>query len=218
MRIRGYHRVRDLIERERARRFVASLDRTPYSVPDDVREGLRGKLEAILDENIVPFWFPDCIDEKHGGYLADCSLSGEWQTGRNKNLVSQSRILWFASRLINIGRRSEDNLRWAEHGFRFLKDHLLDKKHGGFFWEIDGTNGRPTMPDKHLYGQAFALYALSEFALATGDFYARTMARQLFEVLDEHTHDGTHGGFHEFFRSDWTAADPSEPSYMGYPP
>ncbi|MGA7305595.1 MAG: AGE family epimerase/isomerase, partial [Rhodothermales bacterium] len=33
-----------------------------------------------------------------------------------------------------------------------------------------------------------------------------------------HTHDGTHGGFHEFFRSDWTAADPGEPSYMGYPP
>lgn len=218
MRIRGYYRVRDLIERERARRFVASFDQTAYPAPDEVRERLRGKLEAILDENIVPFWFPDCIDEKHGGYLAECNLSGEWETGRNKNLVSQSRILWFASKLINFGRTSDENIQWAQHGFQFLKDRLLDKKHGGFFWEVDGRNGEPTMPDKHLYGQAFALYALSEFALATGDTNARTMARQLFEVLDEHAHDSVHGGFHEFFRSDWQPADSSKPSYMGHPP
>ena len=218
MRIRGLHRLRTLIEQHQARRFVASLDRGEYKLPDEVRDRIQKKLQAILDENILPFWFPACVDLKSRGYLAECSLSGEWQPLRNKNLVSQSRTLWFASRLINFGRTSDDNIRWAEHGFEYLRDYLWDRECGGFYWEIDLQTGRPAKPDKHLYGQAYALYALSEFALATGNESARQMADQLFEIVDTHAHDATNGGYNEFFRRDWKQPDTDEPSYMGHPP
>ena len=85
MRIRGLHRLRTVIEQHRVRRFVASLDRGEYQLPDDVRARVQKKLQAILDENIRPFWFPACVDLKSGGYLAECSISGEWQPGRKSH-------------------------------------------------------------------------------------------------------------------------------------
>ncbi|MFV1980645.1 MAG: AGE family epimerase/isomerase, partial [Rhodothermia bacterium] len=218
MRIRGYRRVRELIVDQKARRFVASLDRSDYVVPDNVKERLRGKLNSMLDENILPFWFPDCLDLEFGGYRSECSITGEWQPFRDKNIISQSRILWFTSRLIRFGRTSADNLRWAQHGFAFLKDHFWDDDYGGFFWEIDFENKRPTKPNKHLCGQAFGLHALSEFALATGDSDARSMADQLFELLDRHAHDPAHGGYLEYLARDWTPVHSREPHYMGHPP
>ena len=51
MRIRGYRRIRELIVDQRARRFIGSLDRSEYIVPDEDNERLRGKLQSILDDN-----------------------------------------------------------------------------------------------------------------------------------------------------------------------
>jgi mannobiose 2-epimerase len=102
----------------------------------------------------------------------------------------------------------------AMHGYAFLRDRLQDKEHGGFFWETDASGEMPTRPDKHMYGQAYALYALSELARATDDPEPLELARRLFEVLDERTHDAAYGGYLEFFRRDWAPVPDSEPSYM----
>ena len=71
------------------------------------------------------------------------------------------------------------------------------------------------LPDKHLYGQAFALYALTEYALATHDEEASRLADDLVETLETHAHDAEFGGYREYFRADWTAV-PADSSTFFY--
>jgi hypothetical protein len=52
-------------------------------------------------------------------------------------------------------------------------------------------------PGKHMYGQAFALYAPAEYSMATGSREAMSLALRLFDLqADEHAHaldGGVHG-------------------------
>ncbi|MEO8464793.1 MAG: AGE family epimerase/isomerase [Gammaproteobacteria bacterium] len=165
--------------------------------------------------NILAFWNPKAIDRENGGYRLNHDALGEWQ-GRsgNRELVGQARTLWFFARLMTTPYRSKAYDSAARHGFDFLRDRLWDEQFGGFFWEVDSTGRVPTKVDKHLYGQAFGLYALAEYAIATGDARAEAMARQLYGLLEQHAHDIANGGYREFFRRDWSAAEPAFVTYM----
>ena len=73
-------------------------------------------------------------------------------------------------------------------------------------------------PTKVIYGQAFALYALSEYARLTNDETVLARATELFEVVDRHAHDGTFGGYFEVFERDWSSPPASKASPIGGPP
>jgi mannobiose 2-epimerase len=110
--------------------------------------------------------------------------------------------------------RSDSYGSAARHGFEFLRDCLWDDEFGGFFWEVDSTGRTPIKVDKHLYGQAFGLYALAEYAIATQDPHAESMARKLYGLLEQHAHDEVNGGYREFHRRNWDPAEPSSATYM----
>jgi mannobiose 2-epimerase len=61
---------------------------------------------------------------------------------------------------------------------------------------------------KKIYGQAFYIYALSEYHRAFGSPPALARARELFELIERHAHDARHGGYLEVRRRDWSEADP----------
>jgi cellobiose epimerase len=106
----------------------------------------------------------------------------------------------------------------ADHGYRFLREHMWDKAHGGFYWEVDVTGRQKLKTGKHLYGQAFALYALSEYYLAGGRKEVLQFANQLFDLLDAKSHDAKFGGYRETFNADWSVPPPSESGYLSAPP
>jgi len=181
-------------------------------------ERIEPLLEKILNENILSFWLPRTLDSEHGGYYLNHDIQGRPKGPAKKQLVVQARCVWFYSRLINEGRGTGEIRQAARHGYEFLRDKMWDKQHGGFYWEVDETGTNATMPDKHLYGQAFGLYALSEYAMAFQDAEALGLAQQLFRLLDFTAHDSTHGGYFESFQRDWSYhADPTGRSYMGVP-
>jgi len=62
----------------------------------------------------------------------------------------------------------DEYIEAAEHGYRFLKEKMWDTDNGAFYWEVDATGNEKLKPRKHLYSQSFALYAISEYFLATG--------------------------------------------------
>ncbi|HEY8534830.1 MAG TPA: AGE family epimerase/isomerase, partial [Vicinamibacterales bacterium] len=70
----------------------------------------------------------------------------------------------------------------------------------------------------HLYGQAFGLYALAEYYLATRDEAALADARRLFDLLERHAWDREHGGYREFFARDWSPAPPDVRPHVGGEP
>ena len=56
-------------------------------------------LERMLNEDIVPFWYPDMADREAGGFRFNHGKDGEWKGQAPKGIVSQARMVWFLARL-----------------------------------------------------------------------------------------------------------------------
>jgi cellobiose epimerase len=176
------------------------------------------RLEKILTENIAPFWYDKSLDREHGGYIIDFDAQGRRKSRCTKMIVTQARTVWLFSRLARAGYRRDEYLEAADVGYRFLKDKMWDQDHGGFYWEVDVTGDRQLKPNKHLYGQSFALYALSEYYLASGKQEVLDFAVRLFNLLEAKAYDKTYGGYIESFEPDWTETATGEDTYMGTSP
>ena len=174
-------------------------------------------LEQTLTENIAGFWYPRSIDRANGGYVINFGPAGESKGEGTKGIVTQARMVWLFARLARFGYRPKEMLEAADHGYRFLRDRMWDQRHGGFYREVDAAGARQIRPKKHLYGQSFGLYALSEYYLASRRKDVLDFAARLFELLEAKSHDAAYGGYLEFFNADWTAAPAGEQSYMGAP-
>jgi mannobiose 2-epimerase len=173
------------------------------------------KFEKILTENIASFWYDKTIDLANGGYTINFGPKSEPRGPGTKMIVSQARTVWLFSRMARAGYKKSEYLKAADVGYRFLKDKMWDAENGGFYWEVDATGSKKLKPRKHLYGQAFGLYALSEFYLASKRQDVLEFAVRFFHLLEAKCHDNVYGGYIEFFNEDWTPAPLEEGSYMG---
>lgn len=200
----------------------AGLGKLPYQPPEspalaagpkDIL-GTKPMLERLLTENIAPFWLSHTIDRAFGGFALNHTVSGRPRRPANKTLVTQARMLWFFSRLHRSDYGDASHLDAARHGFEFLKDRMWDDEYGGFYWEVDATGRNATKENKHLYGQSFALYGMSEYVLASGDTSAAKLCRRLFDLMEDKAHDTAHGGYREFFRRDWQVPTERERGYL----
>lgn len=176
-------------------------------------------LEKTLEENILQFWLPRCIDRENGGYIIRWGPKGEPMRPGPKALVTQARTVWLFARAARAGYGDKKQLLdAADHGYKFLTTKMWDSRNGGFAWEVDVSGNKKTRPMKHLYGQSFALYALSEYAMASGRKDVLDFAIKLFELLESKSHDGEFGGYIEFFEEDWSQPPAATPSYMSGAP
>lgn len=189
----------------------AGADRT------QVAEKYVPRLEKILTENIVPFWREKSLDRVNGGYTISFDAQGRLKEPVTKMIVTQARQVWLFSRLARAGYEPPKNLQAAELGYQFLKEKMWDPVNGGFYWEVDAVGDQKIKTNKHLYGQSFALYAVSEYALASGSQEALSFATRLFMLLEEKSHDKVHSGYVEYFSPDWTPITSDASSYMGAP-
>jgi mannobiose 2-epimerase len=179
-------------------------------------KALAPRIEQNLRENVIPFWFPRSLDTEHGGYTVHYGPTGEPLEGGVKMIVTQARQLWLSSALLRSRYATPALREAADHGYRFLRDVMWDKAHGGFYWQVDRT-GTIQRAQKHLYGQAFGIYAVSEYALATGNKEALAFALDAFRLIDAKAHDARHGGYREYFAADWSPAPASDTPPLGAP-
>jgi mannobiose 2-epimerase len=129
----------------------------------------RAELQETLMKNILGFWNPRVLHRERGGYAMDFDAKGVPIPGRPKLIVTQARMVWFFARMARAGYGDRQAmLEAAGHGYRFLTAKMRDAVHGGFHWEVNAQATEKTRPDKRLYGNSFGLYALSEYALASG--------------------------------------------------
>ncbi|MFZ5495529.1 MAG: AGE family epimerase/isomerase [Verrucomicrobiota bacterium] len=163
---------------------------------------LRQAIEADLRGNILPFWIRHVADPSartfHGGLANDLAIHAAAERGA----LLTSRILWtYAAAFRHYGDRAYRDMADLAHEDLLARYH--DAVHGGFFWSIraDGTVKRDR---KQVYGQAFAIYALSEYHAATGDRAALDGAIAVFRLLERHARERTHGGYLEAFARDWS--------------
>lgn len=176
---------------------------------------MKERLEKILTQNIIPFWYPATIDKERGGYHLNHDTYGNPRKDGEKMIVTQARMVWYFSNLYKTGWADKESLEAAEHGFKFLRDRMWDRENGGFFWQLS-AEGKVVKPNKHMYGQAYGLYSLSEYAIASKSREALDLARQMFELMEKHAHDKKFGGYNEFFLPDWSPATRAEGEYLGH--
>ena len=138
------------------------------------------KLEKNLIENIIPFWLNNTLDKKNGGYILSADTQGEPLKDRTKMIVTQARQVWLFSHLYRSDYSKPEYLEAATLGYRFLREKMWDKKHGGFYWLVDESGDQALVREKILYGQAFALYAVSEYFMATQKPEALEWAREIY--------------------------------------
>ncbi len=218
--------IRSLRERVRAtrrgwaastlRRHLPTLDlATRHWQVGGQRLGCRETLERLLLGNLLPFWHPHVVDAQHGGFRLNHDFEGRWRGPAPKHIVTQARTTWFFATLARTVYGSLAHLDAAAHGWHFLRRRQWDSKHGGFFWEVDAAGETALQDRKHLYGQAFGLFALSAFAEATSDPEALGRAADLFALIERHAHDAEHGGYHEDLERDWRGRVSRERNALG---
>ncbi|GAB5523076.1 MAG: cellobiose 2-epimerase [Roseivirga sp.] len=156
--------------------------------------------EALI--NILDYWRKNTPDHVHGGFYGRITHQNKVVQGASKGIILNTRILWSFSAAANHLNTQEHN-SMEDRAFDYLRDHFLDKEHGGVFWELDYL-GQPINKRKQVYAQAFAIYALAEYYLLTKKPEALSMAIGLFELIEKHSKDSEKSGYIEAFAHDWS--------------
>lgn len=169
----------------------------------DFAAGARG-WKAELADKVLPYWFDTAQDSQRGGYLlADDAVKGRGGA-TEKQLVTQSRMIWGFSHAHRKGFSTvqRNYLEAAAQGYRFLRAHFFDPENGGYFWKTD-LEGELVSDVKNLYAEVFVIYALVEYHRASGQPEPLAEALELYRVLQQRAHDAEHGGWCEHFTRDW---------------
>jgi cellobiose epimerase len=169
------------------------------------RKQLRDSIERELHDNLLPFWRERSLDHAGGGFVAEMANNGTLSESASKGLILNARLLWTFSALY---RELDDDrdLTLARRAYDYLQKYFHDREHGGYVWRV-GKDGSVLDSSKKIYGQAFCIYALSEYYHATGDTAALNAATELCNLIEQHAHDTSHGGYIEVLAADWAPAD-----------
>jgi mannobiose 2-epimerase len=166
---------------------------------------LRAELRSELVDRILPYWMHEAIDERQGGFAGLILENGEPHIDAPKGCILNARILWtFSAAYAALG--GAELLAMVDRAAVYFAAHFLDHTHGGVFWMVDAT-GKPTDERKHVYAQAFAIYALAEHYRVTDDAASLRQAIAIFTLVESHAHDRVFGGYEEAFSRDWIVLD-----------
>ena len=164
----------------------------------------RAGVESEWRDNIAPFWLQYAPDEKYGGFRGWITNDLQIDEQAEKGIILNSRILWTFSRACKL-YQDDAFQRMATRAYEYLTRHFVDPRDGGVFWTLD-YSGKPLDTKKRVYAQAFALYGLSEFFVATSEREALDLAFELFDLMESYCRDRQHDGYFETFERDWTLA------------
>ena len=165
------------------------------------------EVQDHLFNELLPFWMDRGVDKEYGGFLTYLDSKGRPTGETLKTLVCQTRMIYTCS---SAHRRHFGQGRFLEHaqqGVEFLLKHFWDEEHTGWFWTC-AQDGTPVNRSKLIYGHSFAIYALSEYTMASGDPRGLEMAEETYKSITTLAADGEHGGFFEFMEEDWRRKAP----------
>jgi N-acylglucosamine 2-epimerase len=143
---------------------------------------LAGQYRHALLEDVLPFWERHGLDREHGGYFSCLDREGHvYDT--DKFTWLQARQAWTFARFYNSIEPRPAWLQIARHGIDFLRAHGRD---GNGHWYFSLTReGDPLTEPFSIFSDCFAAMAFSQYALASHDDSARTIALETFRSILE---------------------------------
>jgi len=154
---------------------------------------------ALYD--ILLYWEQFTIDTKDGGFYGAINNDNVVQQGSPKGSVLNSRILWTFSAAYKFNPKP-GYLTLAERAYQYIRRYMQDPASGGVYWSVTAT-GEPLETRKQVYGQAFLIYALSEFYAINNVPEVLDWAIEVYRLLETHSYDPVYGGYYEAFSREW---------------
>jgi len=160
------------------------------------------RIESELRENILPFWIRHTVDRERGGFYGEISNDLVVNKEAERGALLTTRILWTYSSAYRHYRQPEywGMATWA---YTDLMKRFWDPVHGGCYWSTS-ADGKPLRTRKQVYGQAFGIYALSEYYSVSRDAAVLERTLELYRLLETHSRDRQQGGYFEAFTREWT--------------
>lgn len=163
-------------------------------------EAFKKEFIAILD-----YWEKYGPDPQKGGFYGAVSYENQPKPDASRSVVLNGRILWtfsLAHRLL----KEAKYLTLADRAYQQIVKYFFDPEHGGVYWSVK-ADGSPDETKKQIYGNAFAMYGLSEYYRVTHHQPALEKAKELFNLIEKHAFDPVNGGYREAFARDWSSTD-----------
>ena len=166
----------------------------------DFRQEVKNELFRITD-----YWIEHAIDKDKGGFYGTVNGKNIPDINAPRSIVVTSRILWTFSAVHQLFPDAR-YVMMAKRAYEYLINHFTDKEYGGVYWSVT-AEGVPLEKKKQLYGQAFAIYGLSEYYKISKDEEALNAAKNIFSLVVQHGYDKANGGYIEAFERDWQNTD-----------
>jgi cellobiose epimerase len=164
------------------------------------------EIKYHLEKGIIPFWTENAVDNLWGGFLTNFDGNGKPTEDTDKYIVTQTRMIWGMSVFAEKYPGNMKLLIAADQGVDFFLKHFWDKKNGGWFWKVQ-RDGTVIDDGKVVYGQSFALYALAQYTLSTGNPIGLEYAEKTFDLLQKYCTDTFQGGYYENLEPDWSLSE-----------
>ncbi|MEM9164063.1 MAG: AGE family epimerase/isomerase [Cyanobacteria bacterium P01_F01_bin.4] len=138
---------------------------------------LAERYKTTLLDDVIPFWESYSIDSEQGGYFTCLGRDGKvYDT--DKFIWLQNRQVWTFSMLYNQLEKRDAWLNVAANGAKFLADHGRDAE-GNWYFSLT-RDGRPLVQPYNIFSDCFAAMAFSQYALASGEAWAKDVALQAY--------------------------------------
>lgn len=139
-----------------------------------------------LLHDILPFWMKYGYDRKQGGVYTCLDRDG--------TLMDTTKSVWFQGRfgyiMARASRLSGADPEWLEasrSAIEFIERYCIDEDGHMFFTVTE--DGRPVQKRRYVFSECFAIMAMAEYSIATGDrAYAEkalAMFRNTLRMLSE---------------------------------
>ena len=166
---------------------------------------LKEEMRAELIHGILPYWMGRMVDVEQGGFYGQIDGADRIIGGAGKGGILNARILWTFSSAYRVQPDSA-YLHMAERAYGYALKYFVDEEMGGTYWLVN-ADGSPADTKKQIYSQAFFIYALTEYHMASGNEEALAKAKELFHLIEQHSRDTQQGGYFEAYSRDWQLLD-----------
>ncbi len=128
-------------------------------------EACGARYKADLLSDVMPFWLSYGLDMENGGVYTCLDRDGGLMDS-TKSVWFQGRFAYVCSLIYNRVSKEQKYLDAAKMTLDFIEAHCFDSD-GHMFFEVS-AKGEPIRRRRYVFSECFAIIAMAEYALATG--------------------------------------------------